>query len=139
MKKLFYIGFVAFATIACSGESTTTIEDKSTEVKINEPKVEVKKSSKDLIVGSWQVISIKGEDQSAKKNPIILTFNADGSATSTAKTGKKVTWEIKDTEGKQTLILSPEGTAKEEVKITSIDEKKLAIVDKDNDIILIRK
>ncbi len=138
MKKLFYIGFVAFAAIACSGKSTTTIEDKSTEVKINEPKVEVKKSSKDLIVGSWQVISIKGEDQSAKKNPIILIFNADGSATSTAKAGKKVTWEIKDTEGKQFLILSPEGTDKEEVQITSIDEKKLAILDKANDIILIR-
>jgi hypothetical protein len=139
MKKLFYIGFVAFAAIACSAESTTTIEDKSTEVKINEPKVEVKKSTKELIVGSWQVIRIKGEDQSARENPTILTFNADGSAITTALKGKKVTWEIKDTEGKQFLILSPEGTAKEEVQITSIDEKKLAILDKVNDIILIRK
>ena len=131
MKKLFFIGFIALLAIACGSKKTE--EKKGDETKTEETKKE--SSLKNMIVGTWVITSVGGETAPEGADEVVFTFKADGTATGTGEADAK--WEAKEKDGKKYIIITTDKV--EETEIKSIDDKKMVLSDKGEEIVLTKK
>jgi hypothetical protein len=111
MKNIILFCLLAVMTVACGSKST-----------------------KDMLVGEWQLTAVSGEELSEKEKATVINFKADGNATNTRVEGEVKKWDVKSKDEKEYLILG-----ESEFEIKSCDGKKLIFIDRDDEITLSKK
>lgn len=92
------------------------------------------KTIKEKIIGEWQLKTVSSEELTEKEKSTVINFKEDGNAINSRREKDVKKWEVKSKDDKEYLILGDE-----EFEIKSINDKKLIILQKDNEITFTRK
>ena len=136
MKKLILFAFVASIAFSC-GNKKNEKSEKNTEDSTKTTEVKKEPSSKEKFVGNWSFESVNGKEVTEKMKLEVLTLNADGTGLSPNKKAK-IEWSVLEKEGKSYLTTKEEKDA-DTYEIKSLEDKKVVLIDKKDEIVLVKK
>ena len=102
--------------------------------------IEVKKepTTKEKMIGEWFIESINGEEVTEKMKIESLLLNADGTGVSPTNKSK-LEWSVFEKEGKSYLTTKEEKDDAFTLEIKSLEDKKVVLMDKKDEIVLVKK
>ena len=137
MKKLFLFAFVASIAFSCGNKKNEKTE-KNTEDSTKTTEVKKEPSTKEKFVGNWSIESVNGKEVTEKMKLEVLTLNADGTGLSPNKKAK-IEWSVLEKEGKSYLTTKEEKDDADTFEIKSLEDKKVVLMDKKDEIVLVKK
>lgn len=137
MKKLILFAFVASIAFSC-GNKKNEKSEKNTEDSTKTTEVKKEPLSKEKFVGKWSIESVNGKEVTEKMKLDVLTLSADGTGISPNKKAK-LDWSVFEKEGKSYLITKEEKDDADTLEIKSLEDKKVVLIDKKDEIVLVKK
>jgi hypothetical protein len=137
MKKLILFAFVASIAFSC-GNKKNEKSEKNTEDSTKTTEVKKEPSAKEKFVGEWSIASVNGKEVTEKMKLDVLTLSADGTGISPNKKAK-LDWSVFEKEGKSYLITKEEKDNADTFEIKSLEDKKVVLIDKKDEIVLVKK
>ncbi len=136
MKKLILFAFVASIAFSC-GNKKNEKSEKNTEDSTKTTEVKKEPITKEKLTGKWEVemMNEKVITEKVKLDPLVL--NADGTGTFIKKA--KIEWSVFEKEGKSYLTTKEEKDDADTLEIKSLEDKKVVLMDKKDEIVLVKK
>ncbi|MDX2303046.1 MAG: lipocalin family protein [Microscillaceae bacterium] len=98
-----------------------------------------KKGTKDVILGSWQLESVEGEELTDAEKSVSITFSKDGSFERSAAGGLSQKGKFTVSEDGKSVTITPEGDKAETMAEVKIEKDKFSFKQEGKTIVLAKK